>query len=104
MKALFSTLEDVVKHTEKLDAEWREFAQALATRLRRLRLAASLSQEDVAYRAGLSRFIYQQYEKGESRLGTPSNPTLRSVLAIAQVFGVSVDELLPHPVPDLSGR
>lgn len=104
VEAVLATLDGVVKRTDQLDAEWREFTQALATRLRRLRSEAGLSQEDVAYRAGLSRFIYQQYEKGESRRGEPANPTLRSVLAIAQVFGISIEVLLPSPVPDLHGR
>ncbi|WP_138946762.1 helix-turn-helix transcriptional regulator [Plantibacter sp. M259] len=84
--------------------EWRDFAQSLALQLRRLRLRTGLSQEEVAHRANLSRFIYREYENGESRPGFPANPALRSIIAIAQVFEVSIDELLPSPLPDLRSR
>lgn len=94
----------MVKRTDVVDAAWEQVAQHFAVQLRRFRLAAGLSQEDVAYRAGLSRFIYQQYEKGESRSGRPANPALRSVLAIAQVLDVSALDLLPSDLPDLGGR
>lgn len=73
-------------------------------RLRQLRQEAGLSQEEVAYRANLSRFIYRQYESGESRPGQPMNPALRSIIAIAQVFEVSIETLLPQPFPDLRSR
>lgn len=86
------------------ETEWREFTQELAVRLRRSRHAIGLSQEDVAHRANLSRFIYRQYEQGESRRGTPANPSLRAVIAIAQVLGVSIAELLPDSFPDLRRR
>lgn len=86
------------------DREWAAYAQRLATALRRAREGAGLSQEQVAYRAGLTRYTYQKYEKGESRPGHPANPTLRSVLAISQVLGVVVEDLIPNDVPDLRSR
>ncbi|WP_372983784.1 helix-turn-helix transcriptional regulator [Microbacterium sp.] len=86
------------------DAEWQDFVLKLSVQLRRLRLEVGLSQEEVAHRAGLSRFIYRQYESGESRRGTAANPALRSVLAIAQVLQVPIEDLLPKPVPDLRTR
>lgn len=78
--------------------------QLLATNLRRSRDRAGLSQEDVAYRAGLTRYTYQKYEKGESRPGTAANPTLRTVLTLSQVLGVPLSELIPDEVPDLRSR
>ncbi|MDD9152590.1 helix-turn-helix transcriptional regulator [Plantibacter flavus] len=84
--------------------EWVHYAQSVATGLRRLRHEAGLSQEDVAYRAGITRYTYQKYEKGESRPGEPINPTLRSLLAIAQVLGVELSVLLPASPPDLRTR
>lgn len=87
-----------------VDREWAAYAQRLATALRRAREGAGLSQEQVAYRAGLTRYTYQKYEKGESRPGRPANPTLRSVLAISQVLGVVVEDLIPDDVPDLRSR
>lgn len=86
------------------DREWAAYAQRLATALRRAREDAGLSQEQVAYRAGLTRYTYQKYEKGESRPGRPANPTLRTVLAISQVLGVVVEDLIPDEVPDLRSR
>lgn len=84
--------------------EWGLYAADLGTNLLRTRVAAGLSQEDVAYRAGLSRYTYQKYEKGESRPGTAANPTLRTLLALAQVLEVNLDKLLPLNPPDLRAR
>lgn len=86
------------------DDEWAAYARRLATALRRAREDAGLSQEQVAYRAGLTRYTYQKYEKGESRPGRPANPTLRTVLAISQVLGVGLEDLIPDGVPDLRSR
>lgn len=33
--------------------------------------------------------------------GTPANPSLRNIMAIAQVLGVTLDELVPGEWPDL---
>lgn len=89
---------------ESTDAEWAAYAQRLATALRRAREDAGLSQEQVAYRAGLTRYTYQKYEKGESRPGTPANPTLRTMLALSQVLDVTVASLIPPNAPDLRSR
>ncbi|WP_258546182.1 helix-turn-helix domain-containing protein [Microbacterium sp. WHRI 7836] len=72
--------------------------------LRTLRERSGLSREDVAYRSGLTRYTYQKYEKGESRPGSPANPTLRTLIAIAQVLAVSVHELIPDSPPDIRAR
>ncbi|WP_354482363.1 helix-turn-helix transcriptional regulator [Leifsonia sp. 563] len=85
-------------------ADWSEYAQRFATSLRATRERLNLSQEDVAYRAGLTRFTYQKYEKGESRPGAPVNPSLRSLLGIAQALEVDLTDLLPQPAPDLRRR
>lgn len=98
------TLEHVSKPPIANEDDWQWFAQNLAIELRRRRLARGLSQEEVASRACISRFIYRQYESGESRRGAPANPALRSVIAISQVLEVSLDELLPRPFPDLRNR
>lgn len=103
-EAILATLETVPGRGDEVDAEWQDFVLKLSVQLRRFRLDAGLSQEEVAHRAGLSRFIYRQYETGESRRGTAANPALRSILAIAQVLHVPIEELLPDPVPDLRSR
>lgn len=102
--AIPETLVVVTSGTSAADAEWQDFVLKLSVQLRRHRLEVGLSQEEVAHRAGLSRFIYRQYESGESRRGTAANPALRSILAIAQVLQVPIGELLPESVPDLRSR
>lgn len=86
------------------DPRWDRFAAELGMNLQRLRAEAGLSQEHVAYAAGLSRYTYQKYEKGESRPGTGANPSLRSILAIAQALEVDLATVLPQDLPDLRGR
>lgn len=92
------------RRDDHADLEWSQYAQRLASVLQAARLNAGLSQEQVAYRAGLSRYTYQKYERGESRPGTPANPTLRSVFAIAQALDLQLESLLPDPRPDLRVR
>lgn len=94
----------VARPDDEVDEAWAAYSQELATSLRRARVAAGLSQEDVAYRAGLTRYTYQKYEKGESRPGRAANPKLRSLMAVAQVLGVSLGDLLPTDPPDLRSR
>ena len=81
--------------------DWERFARELGTNISRWRLVRGLSQEELAYAAGLSRYTFQKFEKGESMPGTPANPSLRNVMAIAQVLEVSLETLLPTPWPDL---
>jgi len=94
----------MAKRTRPEDEAWTHYASQLAANLRRLRAEASLSQEDVAYRSGLTRYTYQKYEKGESRPGTPANPTIRTLLALSQVLGVALTDILPADAPDLRLR
>jgi transcriptional regulator with XRE-family HTH domain len=49
-------------------------------------------------------FSRQKFEKGESMPGAPANPSLRNIMAIAQVLGVSLDELVPEDWPDLRAK
>ena len=94
----------MAKRTRPEDAAWSDYAGQLATNLQRLRHERGLSQEDVAYRSGLTRYTYQKYEKGESKPGTPANPTIRTLLAMSQALGVELTEVLPPDAPDLRLR
>lgn len=94
----------MAKRTRPEDSAWSDYTGELATNLRRLRMEAGLSQEDVAYRSGLTRYTYQKYEKGESKPGTPANPTIRTLLAMSQALGVSLMDILPAKIPDLRLR
>jgi DNA-binding XRE family transcriptional regulator len=73
----------VAKRTRPEDAAWSEYAGELAANLRRVRAEAGLSREDIAYRSGLTRYTYQKHEKGESKPGTPANPTIRTSARIS---------------------
>jgi transcriptional regulator with XRE-family HTH domain len=84
---------------------WEDYALELGHNLLRAREATGLSQERVAHAAGLASYTYQKFEKGESKPGTPMNPRLTTLIALSQVLGVPVEELLPREPPDLtSGR
>ncbi|MDQ4215059.1 helix-turn-helix transcriptional regulator [Microbacterium capsulatum] len=94
----------MAKRTRADEAAWSAYASELAVNLHRIRLERGLSQEDVAYAAGLTRYTYQKYEKGESKPGTPANPTLRTLLALCQALEVTLVEVLPTKTPDLRLR
>lgn len=101
---LVATLESVALRDGEIEAQWKAYSQRFATSLRAARERAGLSQEDVAYRSGLTRYTYQKYEKGESRPGTAANPTFRTLLVLSQVLGVSLNSLIPDNPPDLRSR
>jgi transcriptional regulator with XRE-family HTH domain len=81
--------------------EWTQYARELGASIHRHRIAKGLTQEQVAYAAGLTRYTFQKFEKGESMPGTPANPGLHNIMAIAQVLDVTLEQLLPQPWPDL---
>lgn len=90
------------RHSE---TTWESFARELGHNLRRAREATGLSQERVAHAAGLASYTYQKFEKGESRPGQPLNPRLTTLVALSQVLGVPLPDLLPADLPDVtSGR
>lgn len=76
--------------------------QAFAARVRELRLAAEMTQEDLAERCGLFRTYMSRIETAQA------NPTLTMIHALAGALGVGAADLLTdHPVepkPKKSGR
>ena len=56
-------------------------------RLQELRVARGLSQEEAAGRASISPKTLQDYERGAS------NPTLASLVAVAEAYGISLGKL-----------
>lgn len=78
---------------------WDEFARRLGVNLREARARRGISQERAAHAAGISSFTYRKLERGESNPGTPANPRLRTLVALAEVLETPVDQLLPAP-PD----
>ena len=67
---------------------------SLNLRLQRARIAKGLSQEALAHAGGISAYTYQKFEKGESRPGTPMNPRLRTLIALAVALDMRVEELM----------
>ncbi len=88
----------------RADDEWALYGRQLGVNLHAARIARGLSQEHVAYSAQISRYTYQKYERGLTRPGEPLNPRLRVLLALAQVLGADLQELLPDRAPDLRLR
>lgn len=70
------------------------WAKRLAVKLCMLRRERGYTQEYVAYTSGISTYTYQKFEKGESKPGTPMNPRLSTLLALASTFDIDVRELL----------
>jgi transcriptional regulator with XRE-family HTH domain len=56
-------------------------------RIRELRMIRGLSQEELAFKAGVHRTYLGGIERGER------NPSLRNILAIAVALGVELPEL-----------
>ncbi len=81
---------------------WESYARELGVLLHRSRTAANLSQERVAHAAGISTFTYRKLEKGESNPGTPANPRLKTLVALAEVLDIDVAELLPKKKPKIA--
>ncbi|MCH9274891.1 helix-turn-helix domain-containing protein [Bifidobacterium amazonense] len=90
--------------TVDYDLSWEEYSRRLGVNLQRLRNARGLSQERVAFDAGLSRLQYQRLERGGFKNDSPSNPTAKTLIALAEILGVTVNELLPQPWPDLHAK
>jgi transcriptional regulator with XRE-family HTH domain len=61
--------------------------QRFGARVRELRLAVHLSQEELAYRAGVHRTYLGGIERGER------NPSLKNIEAIAKALKVTMAEL-----------
>lgn len=76
------------------EASARQFGAAL----RRLREERGLSQETLAFRAGVTKNQVQLIEAGRSSgrkdATGPSNPRLSTLAGLAEVMGLSVSALL----------
>lgn len=87
---------------DRSERTFEQYGRDLGQNLLRARMDLGFSQERVAHMAGISSFTYQKFEKGESRPGTPMNPRLRTLVALSQVLGLQLVDLLPEEQPDLT--
>jgi transcriptional regulator with XRE-family HTH domain len=67
----------------------------LGVALQKARMDRGITQEDLAHRAGLTRTHYQQIERGFWKQGSPSNPSIKVVVRLAQVLEMEPGDLLP---------
>jgi len=84
------------------DEQWALFAKRLGRAMSRHRVDLGMTQEDLAYSAGISRYTYQKFEKGESRPDSPANPSLRNVMAIATVLDIPLESLITESLNSAS--
>lgn len=78
---------------------WNEqTAEQLGAALRRLRNDSGLSQEALAYQAGITKNQLQLIEAGRStgrKEGAgPSNPRMATLVGLSGVLGISVAQLM----------
>ena len=76
----------------------RELRQAFAANLRRLRHAKGISQEHLAYEAGVNRTYVSKLEKGDELSG------LEIIAKLATVLEVEPAELIRLPAPQPTPR
>lgn len=81
---------------------WDDYARELGINLQRARHAKGISQERAAHAAGISAFTYRKLEKGESNPGSPANPRLKTLIALAEILEIDVRELLPQGAPSIA--
>jgi transcriptional regulator with XRE-family HTH domain len=74
--------------------EWDDYARHIGVRLHRRRVFLKLTQEEVAYAAGLTRSHYQLLERGLSRPDTSANPSLKTLVNLAEALDMDLVELL----------
>ena len=70
---------------------WDVDKEALANAIKTLRKRKEMSQEDLAERAGVARRVVQLLE------GAEANPTLETMVAIAQALDTTLDALTGRP-------
>ena len=67
-------------------------------RIRELRLAMRLSQEQLAFKSGMHRTYLGGIERGER------NPSLKNIAAIAKALGVTLAQLFSFDDPGCGGN
>ena len=83
-------------------ADWAAYAQQVGLAIQRRRIEVGLTQEYVAYAAGLTRSHYQLLERGRGAADRSANPSLLTLVAVAQVLQIELGDLLPKGAPDLT--
>lgn len=69
-----------------------------AERIRALRQRAGLSQQELGSRLGVSAVAVGKWERGQTQ------PDIRSLTIMADLFGTTIDDLCDHDVPSGAGE
>lgn len=79
----------------------KALAKGLGVRVQELRLAAKLSQEQLAEAAGMSKNHVQLLESGLSdrKKRSPANPRFATLVALSRALGVDLPDLVQGVVP-----
>lgn len=77
-----------------------EYAHEFGRNLKRLRIAAGLTQSQVAERANLTQPHYAALEAGRSSNGNPANPRLATLLHLASALSASPADLVADLTED----
>ncbi len=77
----------MVKSKPPTTDEVCQVSQVVGSNMRALRYALKLSQEELAFRAGLDRSYISQIERGIA------NPSILAVARISEALGVPLSEL-----------
>lgn len=78
--------------------DMEDVRQILATNMRLARIAAGISQEELAHRAGIDRTYVSGIERGKR------NPTITVVARFAEALGTTTATLLARDAPAGGGR
>lgn len=76
-------MDEVIKHNEK------EYLILLGKKIREIRLQKKITQTEIAYRCGFDKSNYNTIESGKR------NPTILSLIKIANALEVSLTDLFP---------
>ena len=79
----YRSVDEVIKHNEK------EYLILLGKRIREIRLQKKITQTEIAYRCGFDKSNYNTIETGKR------NPTILSLIKIANALDVSLIDLFP---------
>lgn len=77
--------------------QWNDYMRQLGDNLAYWRSERGLSQEKVAFASHLSRYTYQQLEKGHGKPQRSANPTLFTLVSLAETLAVPLSDIIPEP-------
>ncbi|HET8613432.1 MAG TPA: XRE family transcriptional regulator [Sphingomonas sp.] len=81
------------QHIPKTEKRVKSGEREIGPHIQSLRKARQLTLDDLARKSGVSRSMLSQIERGKA------NPTIATVWALADAFGLPISDLVVHPQP-----